>query len=369
MIGRHSKSKALDISSPPINDFSSTTSSSSYSFSNNCSSLDQLRKKSHSYRLASPANQIPSLSDDSLSEKGEQLPKRQRARSAFTSYESKLRSTRFESSSSSSSPPPPPPVPPSVYLIQLKNNRRPTNSYGLTKTITYAWKNNYLKKVEEEDLNHYPRYSVEQVPPIIDQNRYFVPRSSRHVTLQRSKIDYWQNMKALSDSILTSSCQNHTGSASYLLSPILNNTHNENRHSTNSNGHIISITTTKSRQPSLLDQSQNTQWNIENNRGQLRYSNLKWYSADQLQKDNRFMKRQRPKRKQQQISESTVDTGSSSDQHNRSAPPILQHTIAACATNEIEKGMNGDSLLLPICLIINSKKCNVEFQRVRSKNI
>ncbi|CAF4865409.1 unnamed protein product, partial [Rotaria sp. Silwood2] len=42
-------------------------------------------------------------------------------------------------------------------------------------------------------------------------------------------------------------------------------------------------------------------------------SNLKWYSADQLQQDNRLITKQRAKRKQQQqqTSDSTTDTGSS----------------------------------------------------------
>jgi len=148
-------------------------------------------------------------------------------------------------------------------------------------------------------------------------------------------------MKTSPDSILTSSCQKHTGSASNLVSPSLETKQNELKHRRHSNGHVISITTTKRRQPSLLNQSQNTQWNIEGDGKQLRYSNLKWYSVDHLQKDNHLITKQRIKRKQQQqqLLDSTTDTGSSSDQHNRSAPPILQRTNNLHLTNEIHQGM------------------------------
>ncbi|CAF3358390.1 unnamed protein product [Rotaria sp. Silwood1] len=331
--GRHSKSKATGTLSSPINDLSSTISSSSSSssttssYSNNCSSSTELKKKSRPYRLASPsriattaAPQYPSLSDDSLSEKSEQLFQNQYLNSIYEPK--KDSSSHLETLSGSSAI-----KSPSVYLIELKNSNRPINSFGLTKTITYVWKSSYSKKFDN-DLNHYPKYSVEQVPPIIDHNKRLIPISSRHIMLQRSKIDYWQNMETTTDSILASSCQNHIGSATNLLIPTLDNQTNDITQTTNSNGHIISITTTQHRQPSLLNQCQNTQWNIEGDGKQLRYSNLKWYSADQLQKDNRLITKQRTQQQQQQqqTSDSTTDTGSSSEQHNRSAPPILQRT-------------------------------------------
>jgi hypothetical protein len=322
---------------------SSTTSSSSSSLSNNCSSSNQLRKKSRPYRLASPSqsNQILPLSDDSLSDKSERFSKKRRPRSAFISYEPTLRSSRFESTP----PPQPPQPPPSVYLIELTNNNRPTNSFGLTKTLTYVWKSRQKKK-GEEDLNNYPIYSVEQVPPIIKQDKRIIPVSSRNIILQRGQIDSWQNMKTSPDTILTSSCHKNTGSASNLLSPTLDHRQNGLKYRPKSNGNVISITTTKRRQPSLLNQSQNTQWNIEGDGKQLRYSNLKWYSVDHLQKDNRLITKQRIKRKQQQTLDSTTDTGSSSEQHNRSAPPILQHKSNLHLTNEIHEGMKKEFLFL-----------------------
>jgi hypothetical protein len=329
LIGRHSKSKATEgVSSSPINDLSSTTSSSASSIANNCSSSIQLRKKSRPYRLASPprTNQIPLLSDDSLSETSGQYSTKRRPRSAFTSYETTHRPTRFEST----------PPPPSVYLIELTNNNRPTNSFGLTKTITYVWKNNHPKK-GEKDLNIYPRYSVEQVPPIIEQEKRSIPTSSRHITLQRGKTDYWQNMKTTPDSILTSSCQIHTGSATNLVLSPLESRSNETKPQQNSNGHIISITTTKRRQPSLLNRSQNTQWNIEGDGKQLRYSNLKWFSAEQLHKNNYSIPKYRTKRKQQ-VTDSTTDTGSSSEHHHLSAPPILQQKSNMHLTHEKQEG-------------------------------
>ena len=335
-IGRHSKSKNVGTSSSPINDLSSTTSSSpsSSSLSNNYSLTNGSRTKSRPYRLASPAQpqQIPSLSDDSLSERSDQLSKKRRPRSAFVSYESTPRSARFEST-------PPPPSEPAVYLVELKNNTRPKNKFGLTKTITYVWKNSPKKK-GEIDLTKYPKYSVEQIPPIIDQNQRSIPVSSRHITLQRGKTDYWQNMKTSPDSLLTTSCQRHTGSASNLLSPTLEIKSNDVKRRPSTNGHVISITTTKRRQPSLLNQSQNTQWNIEGDGKQLRYSNLQWYSVDHLQKDNRLPTKQRNKRKQeQQVSDSATDTGSSSEQHNRSAPPILQQKSHLHLINDTHESM------------------------------
>ncbi|CAF3644196.1 unnamed protein product [Rotaria socialis] len=336
-IGRHSKSKSAGTSSsPPINDLSSATSSSSSSLlSNSCSSSIEPRKKTRSYRLASPTQtaQNPPISDDSLSEKSERLLKKKRPHSSYTAIGATEDSSQHESLRS---------IPPSVYLIELKNNTRPTNSFGLTKTITYVWKSSSSKK-DDERLYTYPKYTVEQVSPMIDQDRRSIPVSSRHITLQRGKIDYWENMRASPDSVLTSSCQNHIGSASNLLSLSFENQPKDARHNTNAIGHVISVTTTKRRQPSLLNQTQNSQWNIEGDGKQLRYSNLKWYSVDQLQKDNRHTTKQRIKRKYQQellhTSDSATDTGSSSDQHNRSAPPILQRTTNTNVTNQNHEGM------------------------------
>jgi hypothetical protein len=299
----------------------------------------QSRNKSRAYRLASPSQstKLPTLSDDSLSEKGVQSFRKRRPHSAFLSHETSQRPTRFEST---------PPSASSVYLIELTNNNRPMNSFGLTKTITYVWKNTQQNK-RDEDRNTYPKYSVEQVPPIIDQNKRTIPVLSRHITLQRGKTDCWQNFQTSPDSILTSSCHKHTGSASNLLSPTLENKPNEIRHRTHSNGHVISVTTTKRHQPSLLNQSRNTEWNIEGDGKQIRYSNLKWYSADHLKKDNNPMAKQRIKRKHQPryISDSATDTGSSSEQHNRSAPPILQRQSRSHVTNEIDEGMEKNFLL------------------------
>lgn len=322
----------------PINDLSSTTSSSSSLFSNSCSSSIESKKKTRSYKLASPVQpqQAPSISDDSLSEKSENILKKRRPHSSYVSYEAAQYSSPNESLT-------PPLVPPSIYLIELKNNNRSANLFGLTKTVTYVWKSHYPKS-EEKDFNSYPKYTVEQVPPIIEHNRNPIPVSSRNITLQRGKIDYWQNMRTSPDSMLTSSCQNHTGSASNLLSPSLDKQKNDIQRTPSSKGHVISITTTKRRQPSLLNQTQNSQWNIEGDGKQLRYSNIKWYSVDHLQKDNRYVTKHRTKRKQLQeeqlhTSDSATDTGSSSEQNTRSAPPIIQRTTDINVINEHHQGM------------------------------
>lgn len=342
LTGRHSKSKAKGTSSASyIDDLSSTTSSSSSSsssFSNKCSSSMQPRNKSRAYKLASPSqtHKLPSLSDDSLSEKGIQSFRKRRPQSAFMSHETPQHSSRFESTTL-------PPSTSSVYLIELTNKTRQKNAYGLTKTITYVWKNNQYNR-KDEDSNAYPRYSVEQVPPITNQNKRSIPISSRHITLQRGKTDCWQNLQTSPDSLLTSSCHNYTGSASNLLSPTLDNKPNGIKHRTHSNGKVISISTTKRQQPSVLNQTQNTEWNIEGDGRQVRYSNLKWYSAEQLKKDNHSITKQRIKRKnhhqQRCISDSATDTGSSSEQHNRSAPPILERKISSThVPNETHEGM------------------------------
>lgn len=250
------------------------------------------------------------------------MKKKARPHSAFVTYESPTRLPRFEVT----------PPPPSVYLIEVTNDQHPENSFGLSKTITYVWKNT-PRRPGIEDLNKYPKYSVEQVPPVSDPRRRSIPISSRHIVLQRGKTDYWQNMKTSPDSLLTSSCQKHTGSASNLLSPALETSSPHTpKQQINRQGQVISITTTKRREPSLLNQTQNTEWNVEGDGKQMRYSNLQWYSAEQLQKDNRPAVKPRTKRRQQQqqqeqhlsgMSDSATDTGSSTEQHHQSAPAVL----------------------------------------------
>lgn len=324
-LGRHSKSKTrpASVASPPVDDLStSSTSSSSSSSSSTPSSKNNTRRStSRPYRLASPNEQnskpISPISDDSLSDRHEHSSSyRRRPRSAFSNYDEKSYQTNSLQSPTS------PPSGPAVYLIELSSDHPSKNPYGLKKTVTYVWKNSDTKK-NVYDLNHYPRYSIEQVSPVMNEDRRTIPIASRHVTLQRGQIDYWQNFQPTPDSILTSSCQNHIGSASNLLAPTLESKSTALRNLSNQNGQIISITSTKRRQPSLLNQSQDTQWNIEADGKQLRYSNLKWYSVDQLQKDPRRMIKPRTKRREIKI-ESTTDTGSSSDQYYQSAPPVLQ---------------------------------------------
>lgn len=291
--------------------------------------MNPTKKTSRPYRLASPVQTKPlaALSDDSLSEASERLTKKPRPHSTFVNYESATRLPRFETT-----PPPIPPRPPSVYLIEVTNDRHhhhPENSFGLSKTVTYVWKNSPKRK-GEVDLNKYPQYSVEQVPPMNDKHQRSIPISSRHIVLQRGKTDYWQNTKTSPDSLLTSSCQKHTGSASNLLSPPLETSPaNSLKHRLNPNGHVISVSTTKRRQPSLLNQSQNTEWNVEGDGKQMRYSNLQWFSAEQLQKDTRPAVKPRTKRKLEQsiASDSATDTGSSTEQHHQSAPAVLQEKI------------------------------------------
>lgn len=324
LLGRRSKSKGRTANAAsPVDDLSTSSSSSSSSSTNHSSPSHQARRSSsRPYRLASPSDPtnklISPISDDSLSERHDHSSSyRPRGPSTFTNYEEK-------SPASNSIPRATPPSPPgpSVYLIELSNDHRTSNPYGLTKTVTYVWKNSDTKK-GAFDLNSYPRYCIEQVTPVLDHNQRPIPVSSRHVTLQRGQIDYWQNFQPTPDSILTSSCQNHTGSASNLLEPTLETKSTAVRSRSNQFGQIISISSTKRRQPSLLNQSQNTEWNIEADGKQLRYSNLKWYSVDQLQKDPRRLIKPRSKRRNVPM-ESTTDTGSSSDQYYQSAPPVLQ---------------------------------------------
>lgn len=333
--GRQSKSKTRTPSTAsPTHDLSSSISSSSSSATTSSSSIP-LRKKPRSYRLASPPEKnprhsttLPSLSDDSLSERNEHLPYRRRPRSAFASYEQTSPNSNYLSPTS-------PPMAPSVYLIEVSNEHRPRNSFGLTKTITYVWKNSDAKRVRQ-DLTQYPKYSIEQVSPMVEQDRRSIPVSSRHITLQRGKIDYWQNLRTSPDAMLTSSCQHHIGSASNLLSTSSGNPPPEVKSRSHSNGQIISITSTKTRQPSLLNQAQDTQWNVQGDGKLLRYSNLKWFSVDQLNKDNRRAAKQR----MQKNEDSTTDTGSSSEQYYRSAPPVLQRRSPTTKEKPVEEGNN-----------------------------
>lgn len=126
---------------------------------------------------------------------------------------------------------------------------------------------------DEENDFFYSRYSIQYIQPIKNSHKRSIPILSRNITLQRGQIDYWQNCEILSDTILTSSCENSTGSACNLLS--LPSTKN-------SCGHIISITTTKRSQPSLLNKSRNIQWNIEGDGNQIRYSKIQLHSDEEL---------------------------------------------------------------------------------------
>ena len=188
-----------------------------------------------------------------------------------------------------------------------------------------------------------------------------MPAASRHITLQRGKIDYWQNMQPSADSMLTSSCQNHIGSASNLLSLSFDPQSPDMQAPLDPNGQIISITTSKHRQPSVLNQSQNIQWNIDGDGKQLRYSSLKWHSVDQLSKVNRPTSKQRTKRKdetlQQHVSDSATDTGSSSEPHNLSAPPVLLRTMRSPVASPVPKGkQNLDSFIRLESLEISTER-------------
>jgi len=103
----------------------------------------------------------------------------------------------------------------------------------------------------------------------------------------------------------------------------------------NSNGHIISITTTKRSQPSLLNKTKNIQWNIEGNGKRLRYSMVKSHSDNQLHKHKRLTRKY--------VTDSSTDSGSSSEQKNRSAPPILQHEKDTNAPDQIYEGIIFDN--------------------------
>lgn len=185
-------------------------------------SIVPLQRKSQSHRPTS-------LSEDSLSDKADSRP-------------SRLRTTHHH------------PIP-------------PVDTSGLTKTDTSTWAN------ELDDNELYPRYSIEEIPSNFNQSPRSSVISSRLITLQRGQMDYWDNCSVSSEGILTSSCENSTGSASHLLASSLDLPSLETPRNT-THGRVISITTTKRQRPSLLNESQNSQWNIKENGQQSRYSKI-----------------------------------------------------------------------------------------------
>lgn len=137
----------------------------------------------------------------------------------------------------------------------------PTDTFGLTKTDTSTWEN----ELDENEL--YPRYSIEEIPSNLIHSQRSSAISPRLITLQRGQMDYWENCSASSERMISSSCDHSIGSASHLLSSSYEtpgNTH----------GQIISISTTKRQQASLLNRSKNTQWNIEGNDRYLKIQSL-----------------------------------------------------------------------------------------------
>ncbi|CAF1627849.1 unnamed protein product, partial [Adineta ricciae] len=299
---------------------SSKSTSSSHDVSSSSSSSSStsgvpLRKKSRSYRVSSPTQVLSSLSDDSLSE-----PKQNRPLRTQSTYVS----TNDQANHSTPAP--------SLYLIQLTKKTHPTNSFGLTKTITCVWKNASTGN-DDVDRVTYPRYSIEQVQPIIDEKRPSIPISSRNIVLQCGQIDCWQNFDPSSESILTSSCLNSTGSAFQIIS--LPSDSQQNRTPTNSQGHIISITTTKRCQPSLLNDTKNIQWAVGGDGNHRRYSIVKSHSDDRLHKYQQLLRRYRT----QYGSDSNTDSGSSSDEKNLSAPPVLHQEHLTKTTDHIHEGI------------------------------
>ncbi|CAF4129395.1 unnamed protein product, partial [Rotaria sp. Silwood2] len=317
--GRHSKSKSTS------NDLSTSSSLSSSS----SQSLSPLRKKSHSTNRRS--SNCQTLSSSSSSNTSEKLQSKQYSQiHQHSGLVSTNQSNHLSPQSPSSSS--------SIYLIQVTNTNNQTNSFGLTKTIPYVWKNRNINNIEDEENNIYPKFSIEQIPPIINNKKRSLPISSRNIILQRGQIDYWQNFETLPDSILTSSCQNSTGSASNLLysSTLLQ----QNKNHKNSHGNIISITTTKRYQPSLLNKTKDIQWNIEGNGKQFRYSKTKWHSDHHLHKHNRLRK----KYQKQTLSDNHTDTGSSSEQNNHSAPLIFHQKNSTNLLNKTHEVLEKSSM-------------------------
>ncbi|CAF3459631.1 unnamed protein product [Rotaria socialis] len=317
--GRPSKSKSTS------NDLSSSSSLSSSS-----QSLVQIRKKFHSStQRQSPTAQVllSSASPNSLEKNSSKQHSHPRTRSTVASNDqSNLMSSPISSQSSSS-----------IYLIQVTNQTEPKNSFGLTKTVPYVWKNTN-KTIHNEEKNFYPQYSVEQIPPTNDYRKHPAPVSSRNITLQRGQLDYWQNLESLPDSIITSSCQNLTGSASNLLlsSPLIQQATN----SQDSHGNIISITTTKRSQSSLLNQNNNLEWNIQKNGVKLHYSKIKWYSDNQLYKNRRL----RNINKKEYKTDNYTDSGSSGEQKDRSAPLIYDQQNITNLTNQNQEALENFSM-------------------------
>ena len=125
----------------------------------------------------------------------------------------------------------------SVYLIELNNQpTNVTNEFGLTKTITYLWKNSSIS--DDQNLC-FPRYSVEQITPRGEEKVRH--RRLNFIHLQRTSTDLWQNNDRSSENRLTSSCQDLTGSASDLFSL--------------SDGRFISISIVKPSPPPFLDKT------------------------------------------------------------------------------------------------------------------
>ena len=281
-LGRQAKSR------PVCNDLSSSDSSTPSTVS--------LRKRSRPNRPSSS----PKQSDDEPS----------RARSAFISTASV--SSRLSS-----------PIPPSVYLIELTNRKKSTNAFGLAKTITYVWKSSHSQSQLDE---FYPRYSVEQVPPMVNDERSTRSVSSRNIVLQRGMTDYWQNLDSMPSSVLTSSCENSTGSASGLLGSSGKPRHRKNRMS--SRGRVISISTSQRRQPSLLNQIKNTQWTVQESGDQRRYSKIRWNSSEQVNQP-------RQHRSNEPMNSTSTDTGSASEPKNhQSAPAHVRRSRTSLVASE-----------------------------------
>lgn len=295
-IGRNSKSKKKS---------DDLSSSSSLSSSHSLVSLD---KNSHSNCLPSPSQVLTSSTNDFEKTKPKQN-KQTRSRSALLSSNNRSDGLSPLQLSSSSS----------VYLIQVKNDTLQSNSFGLTKTVPYVWKNT-TKTPENSENDPDTRFSVEQIPPTNNREKRTKPMSSRNVILERGQIDYWQNFESSPDSVITSSCHNSIGSASNLVgsSTFIIETKNDK----DTQGNIISITTTKRNQPSLLNKTHHVQWNIEDNGKKHRCSKIKWHSDEELEKQNRLR------------SKNNTDVGSC-----RSAPLILHYDNNTNVSNETHKGI------------------------------
>ena len=290
----------------------STTSS----LSSSSQSLSSVRKKTCSHRTYSPPQLLSSLSNDFKIVESKQ------------SYQIRPHSALalINQSHYSSPPHPPPPTLPSsssssICCSQLTNQANQSNSYGLTKTISYVWKNTN-KNVHDEGDDHYPCYSIEQIPPLIKHEQRSIPMLSRTITLERSQIDYWQNYESSPDCMITASCQNLTGSASHLF--FSSSSIEQTQTHTDSQGHIISVTTMKRHQPSLLNKSINIRWGVKEDGKLFRYPKAKWHSDHQLHKQHCLKRKYRT---EYVINDNNndKDRSSSSERNHRSAPLIIHH--------------------------------------------